>query len=83
MPADPAIGIIAEAPRAEPDFFVEYRLRQVALVCSTWLLLSPTSSTASSCVTSPCPTTSPHALTRPRGGNGGNGGNGHSHVGQQ
>jgi hypothetical protein len=30
VPADPVIGVIAEALCVEPDFFVEYRLRQVA-----------------------------------------------------
>ena len=30
VPADPVIGVIAEALRVEPDFFLEFRLRQVA-----------------------------------------------------
>jgi transcriptional regulator with XRE-family HTH domain len=30
VPADPVIGIIAQSLAVEPDFFVEYRLRQVA-----------------------------------------------------
>ena len=30
VPADPVIAVIAEALRVEPDFFLEYRLRQVA-----------------------------------------------------
>src|ERR1039458_1974932 len=30
VPADPVIAVIAEALCVEPDFFVEYRLRQVA-----------------------------------------------------
>jgi transcriptional regulator with XRE-family HTH domain len=30
VPADPVIEVIAEALLVEPDFFVEYRLRQVA-----------------------------------------------------
>ena len=30
VPADPVIGIIAQSLGVEPDFFVEYRLRQVA-----------------------------------------------------
>jgi transcriptional regulator with XRE-family HTH domain len=29
VPADPVITVIAEALRVEPDFFLEYRLRQV------------------------------------------------------
>jgi transcriptional regulator with XRE-family HTH domain len=29
VPADPVIAVIAEALRVEPDFFLEYRLRQV------------------------------------------------------
>lgn len=32
VPADPVIEVIAEALLVEPDFFVEYRLRQVAEV---------------------------------------------------
>jgi transcriptional regulator with XRE-family HTH domain len=32
VPADPVIEVIAEALLVEPDFFVEYRLRQVAVV---------------------------------------------------
>lgn len=32
VPADPVIGVIAQALCVEPDFFVEYRLRQVAEV---------------------------------------------------
>lgn len=30
VPADPVIAVIAEALHVEPDFFLEYRLRQVA-----------------------------------------------------
>ena len=30
VPADAVIAVIAEALRVEPDYFVEYRLRQVA-----------------------------------------------------
>ncbi len=30
VPADPVIAVIAEALRVEPDFFLEFRLRQVA-----------------------------------------------------
>ncbi len=30
VPADPVIAVIAESLRVEPDFFLEYRLRQVA-----------------------------------------------------
>ncbi len=29
VPADPVIAVIAEALRVEPDFFLEFRLRQV------------------------------------------------------
>ena len=32
VPADPVIAVIAEALLVEPDFFLEYRLRQVASV---------------------------------------------------
>ncbi len=32
VPSDPVIEVIAEALLVEPDFFVEYRLRQVAEV---------------------------------------------------
>ena len=30
VPADPVLAVLAEALLVEPDFFVEYRLRQVA-----------------------------------------------------
>jgi len=30
VPADPVVTVIAEALRVEPDFFLEFRLRQVA-----------------------------------------------------
>jgi len=32
VPADPVLAVLAEALCVEPDFFVEYRLRQVACV---------------------------------------------------
>jgi transcriptional regulator with XRE-family HTH domain len=32
VPADPVLAVLAEALCVEPDFFVEYRLRQVAAV---------------------------------------------------
>jgi transcriptional regulator with XRE-family HTH domain len=80
VPADPVIGVIAEALRVEPDFFLEYRLRQVADVLDRapaladklyGILLRHL----------PVPDDIAEALKVPGsggGGNGGNGGNGHS-----
>lgn len=76
VPADPVIAIIAEALCVEPDFFVEYRLRQVAEVLDAapalcdklyGILLR----------SQPVPEDIAEALSRPHNGNG-NGGNGHA-----
>ena len=76
VPADPVIAVIAEALRVEADFFLEYRLRQVACVLDKapaladklyGILLRDL----------PVPDDIAEALKRPRnGGNGGNGGDG-------
>jgi transcriptional regulator with XRE-family HTH domain len=74
VPADPVIAVIADALHVEPDFFLEYRLRQVACVLDQspaladklyGILLRDL----------PVPDDIAEALKRPRnGGNGGNGG---------
>ena len=76
VPADPVIAVIAEALHVEPDFFLEYRLRQVACVLDQapaladklyGILLRDL----------PVPDDIAEALKRPRtGGNGGDGENG-------
>ena len=40
VPADPVLAVLAEALCVEPDFFVEYRLRQVAGVLNEAPLLA-------------------------------------------
>jgi transcriptional regulator with XRE-family HTH domain len=40
VPADPVLAVLAEALCVEPDFFVEYRLRQVARVLDEAPLLA-------------------------------------------
>ena len=76
VPADPVIAVIAEALRVEPDFFLEYRLRQVACV----LAQSPALADKLYGILLrdlPVPDDIAEALKRPRnGGSGGNGGNG-------
>ena len=79
MPADPVIAVIAEALRVEPDFFLEYRLRQVtdvldgapALADKLYGILLRHQ---------PVPEDIAEALKAP--GNG-NGGNGHSDAGDR
>ena len=76
VPADPVIAVIAEALCVEPDFFLEFRLRQVACVLDQspaladklyGILLRDL----------PVPDDIAEVLKRPRnGGNGGNGGDG-------
>ena len=76
VPADPVIAVIAEALRVEPDFFVEYRLRQVAEV----LAGSPALADKLYGILLrhlPVPEDIAEALRAPGNGNGGNGGNGH------
>ncbi|HZL63700.1 MAG TPA: helix-turn-helix transcriptional regulator [Thermoleophilia bacterium] len=72
VPADPVMAIIAEALCVEPDFFVEFRLRQVADVLDNapeladklyGILLRNL----------PVPEDIGDALSHPRNGNGGNG----------
>ena len=80
VPADPVIAVLAESLCVEPDYFLEYRLRQVACVLEHapaladklyGVLLRDL----------PVPEDLAEALRRsrrdePPGGNGGNGGNG-------
>ena len=75
VPADPVISVIAEALCVEPDFFIEFRLRQVADVLDGdpaladklyGILLRH----------QPVPEDLAAALEHPH--NGGNGGNGHT-----
>jgi hypothetical protein len=71
VPADPVIAVIAEALRVEPDFFLEYRLRQVADVLDG----SPALADQLYAILlrhQPVPDDIAEALRRP-----GNGGNGH------
>ena len=42
VPADPVLAVLAEALCVEPDFFVEYRLRQVACVLDQAPVLADT-----------------------------------------
>ena len=78
VPADAVMAVIAEALCVEPDFFVEYRLRQVADVLDGdpaladklyGILLRHL----------PVPEDLAEALEHPRSGNG-NGGNGHAQA---
>jgi transcriptional regulator with XRE-family HTH domain len=74
VPADPVIAVIAEALRVEPDFFLEFRLRQVtdvldgspALADKLYGILLRNQ---------PVPEDLAESLRAQ--GNGGNGGNGH------
>ena len=76
VPADPVIAVLAESLCVEPDFFLEYRLRQVASVLDHapaladklyGILLRDL----------PVPDDIAETLRRPHnGGNGGQGGNG-------
>jgi len=73
VPADPVVKVIAEALYVEPDFFLEYRLRQVA-----WVLdRSPNLTDKLYAILlrrQPVPDDIAEALRAT--GNGGNGGNG-------
>jgi transcriptional regulator with XRE-family HTH domain len=60
VPADSVLAVLAEALCVEPDFFIEYRLRQ-GPACWTTRRRWPTSCTASCSATSLCPTTSASA----------------------
>jgi len=74
VPADPVIAVIAEALHVEPDFFLEYRLRQVAGVLDG----SPALADKLYAILlrrQPVPEDIAEALRA--GGNGGNRGNGH------
>ena len=76
VPADPVIAVIAEALRVEPDFFLEFRLRQVADVLDG----SPALADKLYGILlrhQPVPEDIAEALQSTTGGNGGNGGNGH------
>lgn len=80
VPADPVVAVIAEALCVEPDFFIEYRLRQLVAVLDG----APTLTDKLYGIllrSQPVPDDIGDALTQPRGGNGGNGkGNGRSHT---
>ncbi len=80
VPADPVVAVIAEALCVEPDFFIEYRLRQLVAVLDG----APTLTDKLYGIllrSQPVPDDIGDALTKPRGGNGnGNGGNGRSHT---
>jgi transcriptional regulator with XRE-family HTH domain len=74
VPADQVIAVIAESLRVEPDFFLEYRLRQVAVVLDG----SPALADQLYAILlrhQPVPEDIAEMLRRL--GNGGNGGNGH------
>jgi hypothetical protein len=76
VPADPVIAVIAEALRVEPDFFLEFRLRQVTDVLDG----SPALADKLYGILlrhQPVPEDFAEALQSTTGGNGGNGGNGH------
>lgn len=78
VPADPVVAVIAEALCVEPDFFIEYRLRQLVAVLDG----APTLTDKLYGIllrSQPVPDDIGDALTKPRGGNGGNG-NGRSHT---
>lgn len=77
VPADPVIAVIAGALRVEPDFFVEYRLRQVAEVLDGSLALAD-KLYGILLRHQPVPDDIADALRRPGNGGNGNGGNGHS-----
>lgn len=77
VPADPVIAVIAEALRVGPDFFLEYRLRQIACVLDR----SPALADKLYGIllrNQPVPEDLAETLKAKRnGGNGGNGDNGH------
>jgi transcriptional regulator with XRE-family HTH domain len=76
VPADPVIAVIAEALRVEPDFFLEFRLRQVTDVLDG----SPALADKLYGILlrhQPVPEDFAESLQSTTGGNGGNGGNGH------
>ena len=77
VPADSVIRVIAEALRVGPDFFVEYRLRQVAGVLDEAPALADTLYRIL-LRHQPVPGDIADSLARP--GNGGNGGNGGGHA---
>ncbi len=80
VPADPVVAVIAEALCVEPDFFIEYRLRQLVAVLDG----APTLTDKLYGIllrSQPVPDDIGDALTKPRGGNGNGGnGNGRSHT---
>jgi transcriptional regulator with XRE-family HTH domain len=76
VPADPVIAVIAEALRVEPDFFLEFRLRQVTDVLDG----SPALADKLYGILlrhQPVPEDFAESLQSTTG-NGGNGGNGHA-----
>jgi transcriptional regulator with XRE-family HTH domain len=76
VPADPVVAVIAEALCVEPDFFIEYRLRQLVAVLDDAPLL--TDKLYGILLRSqPVPEDIGDALAHPRGNGNGNGnGNG-------
>jgi hypothetical protein len=76
VPADPVVAVIAEALCVEPDFFIEYRLRQLVTVLDGAPLL--TDKLYGILLRSlPVPDDIAEALSHPRGNGNGNGnGNG-------
>lgn len=80
VPADPVVAVIAEALCVEPDFFIEYRLRQLVTVLDG----APTLTDKLYGIllrSQPVPDDIGNALAHPRGGNGNGGnGNGRSHT---
>ncbi len=78
VPADPVIAVIAEALRVEPDFFLEYRLRQVADVLEGCPVLAD-KLYGILLRHLPVPEDIADALRAPGNGNGGNGNGGNGH----
>lgn len=79
VPADPVIAVVAGALRVEPDFFLEYRLRQIADVLDS----SPTLADKLYGILlrdQPVPEDIAEVLkAKGNGGNGGNGNGGNGH----
>jgi transcriptional regulator with XRE-family HTH domain len=79
VPADPVIAVVAEALCVEPDFFVEFRLRQVAGVLGD----SPALADKLYGIllrNQPVPEDIGESLVRPREGNGNGNGNGNGRA---
>lgn len=72
VPADAVVAVIAEALRVEPDFFIEYRLRQIVTILNDSPTLTDKLYGILLC-SQPVPDDIADALVHPNGGNG-NGG---------